>query len=76
MQRSISFIGRQSGDMECFCWDDVPENQRKNIVGQRIHAIDKEMGDRLDRLYPSDIMNKLKVGHKKPYLITVIVESL
>ena len=99
MSRSISFVGRVSGDSECFCWDDVPEDQRKSIVGQKSHAMDvgflkscenEEVEDGLEeyhktsirmakatltRLYPDDIMKKLKAG-KKPYRITITVEPL
>ncbi|MCK9458518.1 MAG: hypothetical protein M0R80_02595 [Proteobacteria bacterium] len=103
MSRSISFIGRQSGDSECFCWDDVPVDQRKAIVGKKSHAMDvdflravqtcenEEVEDGLEeyhktsirmakatlaRLYPDDIMKKLKVGRNKSYRITITVESL
>ena len=74
--RSISFIGRQSGDCECFCWDGVPIDQRKSIVGQVVHAMDVQMGDPMDRIYPDDIMRKLRVGCKKKYKITITVEPL
>ena len=94
-KRSVSFTGRISGDMECFCWDDVPIAQREAIIGKKSHAFDvQELHEcecekveagleefhkcalrmakaTLTRLYPDDVMKKLKVGHKKLYRITV-----
>ena len=29
-----TFRARPSGDMECFCWDDVPEEDMKAILGE------------------------------------------
>lgn len=33
MENVIVFRSRASGDGECFCWIDVPEGRRKQIVG-------------------------------------------
>jgi hypothetical protein len=32
--KSITFVGRASGDMECFCWDDVPEEDMIVVLGK------------------------------------------
>jgi len=72
----ILFTGCLSGDMECFCWDSVPESERKSIVGNRSHSIDEEFGDRLDRLYPEDVFRKLGLDKNKKYRFTISVEPV
>lgn len=51
---SVQFVGRPSGDCECFCWDSVSPAVRDEIAGQPRFAPP-------DRLYPSDVLRKLGV---------------
>ena len=30
----VTFTGRCSGDNECFCWDDIPEKDMRDILGE------------------------------------------
>jgi len=41
--KSITFIGRSSGDMECFCWDDVPEEDMIVVLGKEGYKRDLKM---------------------------------
>ena len=85
MMNQISFEGKISGDMECFCWDEVDEEIRKAIVGEDHHQMDIEYlndEDRpkmlrksgemvLQRLYPDDIWEKLGLDRDKMYRFTI-----
>ena len=51
---AVEFIGRQSGDCECFCWDDVPSEQRDAINDDPWHEVP-------GRLYPLDVLRRLGV---------------
>jgi hypothetical protein len=74
--RSISFVGSPSGDMECFCWNNVPEDQRESIVGKIIHKIDKFTDCHLDVIYPGDLTRKLRCKEGKKYLFTLTAEHI
>jgi hypothetical protein len=39
----ITFTGRASGDMECFCWDDVPKEDVIKIKGQDVYDNEMEL---------------------------------
>jgi hypothetical protein len=60
--KKVTFIGKVSGDMECFCWDDVPLEDVKEILGE------EEFNDDLERHKESaedDDMGYM--GYKKAY---------
>lgn len=65
---SVSFVGRVSGDCECFCWDDVPKEDHKRIVP------DAWQGE--GRLYPNDILWYLGCTDDKRYRFTVSTEEI
>jgi hypothetical protein len=76
--KSVSFTGRESGDMECFCWDDIPENIRRDIYGNEWHDEDKKNGRILTRLYPHDLMRYLlglNRDESKIYKFTLTIEE-
>lgn len=73
MKRSVSFDAIATGDCECFVWE-TSEKQRAAIVAS--HQLDKELGDRLDRVYPEEILNHLGAEPGKPYRFTVAIEEL
>lgn len=72
-EKSVTFIGRISGDMECFCWDDVPIVQRAGLV--KTHTFDLDNGERLDRMYPNDVFDHLGCKDKR-YRFTISVEEI
>ncbi len=71
---SVTFQGRVSGDCQCFCWDDVPLEQRSQIVES--HSVDVEYGCRLDTMYPNDVLGYLKCEHDQLYIFTVFAQKI
>lgn len=74
--RAITFQGRISGDCECFCWDDVPLEKRREIVGERLHVADVRCGDLLDRLYPGAALIYLGVRGDRIYEFTISAKEI
>lgn len=68
-QIAVTFTGLSSGDMECFCWDDVP---REDL--QRITDVDEF--EPPGRLYPDAIMRAIGVDPAKRYRFLVMAEEI
>ena len=68
----VSFIGKRSGDNECFCWD-VSEEEYRKAVGearyQRDLELESEMYKDIDERTKDDprLRNVLKQIHKTPW---------
>ena len=73
-KKIVTFVGTPSGDCECFCWDDVPIVQRAGLCAT--HTLDVEHGERLDRVYPGDVMEALGCRHGVRYRFTVSAELI
>jgi len=79
--RSISFIGRSGGDMECFCWF-VSADEYIKICGREAYDMEVEYMNEMDmepeekvwRIYPSDLISYEGDASLRKY--TVIVERL
>lgn len=74
--RSITFEGRISGDMECFCWDDISNKDMKKLRPD----FDKKW-DTPGRAYPNDVFRAL--GHdyfdgdaEQRYKFTITIERV
>ena len=73
---SATFSGELSGDMECFCWDGVPEQECETIKNeQQWIKDDHELRERGDRLYPGDVLRFLGCEQGKRYKFTITVEE-
>lgn len=47
--KSISFVGRVSGDNECFCWADVPEADMRTVLGD--DGYEEELQNENDKIW-------------------------
>ena len=73
--KSVTFVGRPGGDGECFCFQDVPEEDCIQILGeerilefkedlekykkQKLDSLVANVKKMLSRIYPSEIMYAL-----------------
>lgn len=62
-QRSVTFEGVLSGDMECFCWDNVTDFPKDDFGV-------------LGRVYPNDVLWELDCKQGKRYRFTMSVEEI
>ena len=87
MQKSVTFEGIASGNGECFCWDVDFENFKKldkfweqeielrkesnifNNFPENYNLYDKFS------IFPSTILNELKLLNNKKYKFTITVEE-
>lgn len=65
--KSVSFIGRISGDMECFCWDGVLFDDKINCLSDDYHP---------GRLYPGSVLRHLGCDTDKQYKFIISVEEM
>ena len=73
---SATFSGEISGDMACFCWDGVPEQECAIIKGTpQWISDDPYLRERGDRLYPGDVLRFLGCEQGKRYRFTITVEK-
>lgn len=73
---SATFSGKMSGDMECFCWDDVPENECETIKDDPQWVKDNpDLQEPIGRLYPGDVLRFLGCERNKRYRFTITVEE-
>lgn len=74
---SATFVGVQSGDCECFCWDDVPQDECDKIRQEpEWIKSDPELRERDGRLYPGDVLRFLGCEDGKRYRFTITVEAV
>ena len=71
---TVTFVGTPDGDMECFMWSDVPVDERAANCSS--HDFDVEHGERLDVLYPNDVMDALGCEGGKKYRFTITAEPV
>ena len=45
----VEFTGEIGGDMECFLWRGVSEEEKKNIIGEQNFATDKRLEEEIQR---------------------------
>ena len=72
---SVTFDGKISGDMECFCWDDVPTELAEKIVADP-EWVDEDSRQRPGRVYPNNVLSYLGVEPGKRYKFTVTAEPI
>lgn len=66
---AVQFIGRPSGDCECFCWDGVPNEQRNAIENDPAHEVD-------GRLYPNEVLQKIDVDPNSDGLWQFVISAV
>jgi hypothetical protein len=84
---SISFVGKESGDGECFCWE-VDTDTRCLIIGKE--AFEEELGFSLEMakdglreihpahnyLYPNEVLRSIGCTYDKKYRFTITAEEI
>jgi len=66
----VSFVGRPGGDMECFCWKDVPIEDIVKIKGKEAYeeeveleeSVEKDSCRRFNRIYdPQKVADAIRM---------------
>jgi hypothetical protein len=75
--KSYSFIGRVSGDCECFCWDEVRPYFCVSIDEKgKTSIVEPNLPIQEGRLYPGGLLSSMGVRLDKRYKFIVMVSEV